>query len=273
MPDDRCGPPGALKMSESQDFEAKLVEHLPFIRRTAAKLCQRHGLAPDDTDEFVSWTTAKLVENDYAALRKFRGESSITTYLTVVISMHYRDYRVAELGRWRPSAEAKRQGADAIALEELVYRDGYGVTEAVSILRTRGKTTRPDRELYAVFATLPIRHRGRPRAVRGDAPWSETPADESADARIVAEEMSAQRTRMSEGLERALAELAPEDALIVRLHFFENVKIAAIARSLGLEQKPLYRRLERILSRLRGELAASGISRERVAELLEDAEK
>jgi RNA polymerase sigma factor for flagellar operon FliA len=260
-------------MSQPPDYEALLVQHLPFIRRTAAKLCHRHGLDDDETDEFVSWTIAKLVENDYAALRKFRGESSITTYLTVVISMHYRDYRVAELGRWRPSAEAKRQGAEAVALEELVYRDGYGVTEAVSILRTRGKTTRPDRELFAVFATLPIRHRGRPRAVRGDDPWSEAPSDRSADERIVAAETGSQRTRVSEGLERVLAELPAEDALIVRMHFFENVKIAAVARSLGLEQKPLYRRLERILSRLRGELVAAGISPERVAELLEDDEK
>jgi hypothetical protein len=44
--------------------------------------------------------------------------------------------------------------------------------------------------------------------------------------------------------------------------------VVEIARTLRLEQKPLYRRLNTLLTRLRGNLETYGISRVLVAELI-----
>lgn len=259
-------------MAELRDYEALLVEHHPFIRRTAARLCQRHGLDPDDTDEFVSWTTAKLVDNDYAVLRKFRGDSALTTFLTVVVSMLYRDFRVARWGRWRPSAEARRRGPDAVALETLIYRDGYGVSQAVTTLVLRGQTALSERELRDLAAALPMRPPGRLNDT-SDHHLPNLRSDDTTDKSLIASESDAQREHIADVLSRALAALPAEDAMIVRLRFFENMSVATIARTLKLEQKPLYRRIERLLARMRGTLEAAGVSREQVADLLNEDEK
>jgi len=255
-------------MSDSQEYEALLVRNLPFLRRFAAKLCLRHGFDEDEVKEFVSWATARLVEDDYAILRKFQGKSLITTYLTVVIGHLYGDYQNAEMGRWRPSAEAQRQGDDAIALEELVYRDQHPVATAVAMVLSRGRTQRSERELFALFKLLPIRHRGRLRRVGRDESLESAPARDTAEDPLLRAEADLERSRVQNELKHVLASLSDEEKVIVQLHFFKGMSIAAIARQLQLEQKPLYRRLERILSRLRNDLVRAGVSPERVAAML-----
>ena len=132
-------PPGvartdAPKMPEPRDdYEALLVRHLDFIDKMARIFSSRDGLSADEAEDFTSWVHERLIEDDYAVFRKFRGESALTTYLTMVISRLRHDHRVAEWGRWRPSAEAIRKGSDAVALEKLVYRDHHTVGEAVEI--------------------------------------------------------------------------------------------------------------------------------------------
>jgi RNA polymerase sigma factor for flagellar operon FliA len=49
------------------------------------------------------------------------------------------------------------------------------------------------------------------------------------------------------------------------------MSVAEIARTLAIPQKPLYRRLERLLEHLREQLEAEGISRERVSDFLDGA--
>src|SRR6266498_2338556 len=91
---------GTRMTPERQRLEALFLSQLGWIERVVAAICRRHGLARDDAEDFASWTTLKLIENDYAVLRKFRGESAVTTYLAVVIAMLFRDYRTHRWGRW-----------------------------------------------------------------------------------------------------------------------------------------------------------------------------
>jgi RNA polymerase sigma factor for flagellar operon FliA len=66
----------------------------------------------------------------------------------------------------------------------------------------------------------------------------------------------------------ALAALAPQDGLILKLRFDDGFTVGQIARVLRLEEKPLYRRLERILGGLRERLESEGVAAAEVAELL-----
>jgi RNA polymerase sigma factor for flagellar operon FliA len=259
-------------MPETKDYEALLVEHLPYIEKMAGRLCRRDGLDPDETDDFISWARERLIENDYAALRKWREESALTTYLTVVLSMLYRDHRVARWGRWRPSAEARRQGVEAVALERLVHRDHFTVAEAVRRLRESGETTMSERELFVVFGRLPSGPRGRPMSA-GDMPLAHAASLDQADHELLTQEADAERVRVNQVLMQVVEGLPPEDGVIVRMRFLEGMSVAEIARTLLVEQKPLYRRLERVLARLRGELEAAGISRESLTELAGEDEK
>lgn len=261
-------PHSALIIQERQTAEACFGENLDLIERVVASLCRRHGLQGDDADDFASWTRLKLVDNDYAVLRKFRGESSIGTYLTVVFAMLFREYRVQRWGRWRPSAEARRRGEVAVRLETLVHRDGFPLHQAAESLRSVGCTTLSDRDLAVLLAELPPRLPLRPRE-SGPELLLENPSPSSAEDRILAEEAERERRSVNEALSHALGTLPPEDRLIVRMRFMESMSVANIARGLALPQKPLYRRIERALSELRSSLQAAGVSREHIQTLLD----
>ena len=256
-------------MAERHAAEVLFLDNLRHIERIIEALSRRHGLHGDDADDFSSWAKMKLVEDDYAVLRKFRGESSIQTYLTVVIAMLFREYRVAQWGRWRPSAAAQRLGSLAVRLETLVHRDGYRLEEAGELLRTKGETTLSDRELAELLAELPPRTPLRPVRV-GDEPLVDTPADSRADERVVGEEADRERTAAERALADALARLPTEDRLILRMRFWEELSVADIARGLAVPQKPLYRRIERALVQLRGILETHGITRGWVRAMLDE---
>ena len=151
-----------LPTMQQSALEALFLEHLPIIHRVAAAVAGRNGLRGDEVPELASWIVSRLVEDDYAALRKFRGESSLATYLTVVVTMLARDYRIQRWGRWRPSAAARRSGDIAVRLETLVYGRGYTLRQAGELMRTTGATQLTDRELAGLIAQLPSREPLRP---------------------------------------------------------------------------------------------------------------
>ena len=250
---------------EAQAFEALLLSHLAWLERVAVAICRRHGLAREDGEDFTSWVKLKLIEENYAVFRKFRGESSITTYLAVVIAMLFRDYRIHRWGRWRPSAEARRRGTLAIRLETLVYRDGLRVEQAGELLRTTGEAELSDRQLATLLAELPARRRRRPLRVGAES-LSDTPGSDRADQLVASGEVEAGRRIIEQVLER----LSPEDRLMLRMRFWEGLSVADIARGLGLPQKPLYRRMDRALSNVRGYLEESGVSQEEARAVLTD---
>jgi RNA polymerase sigma factor for flagellar operon FliA len=247
------------------ELEALFLEHLATVDRIVAALARRHALTPDAADEFASWAKLQIIEDDYAVLGKFRGESSLTTYLTVVFAMLYRDYRVRELGRWRPSAAARRGGAIAIRLETLTRRDGLSLTQAAHVLRTAGETTLSDRELSRVVERLPSRAPLRP-VVTADLP-TEAVGTSNADDKVRGDEQAADAAAAERALAKALDTLTPEDRLIVRMHYVEGLSVAEIARGLSLPQKPLYRRIDRSLGFLRQSMERLGVSRDHVREI------
>jgi RNA polymerase sigma factor for flagellar operon FliA len=254
-------------MTDRTPAERLLLDHLPWIERACASLARRHGLAGDEADDFLSWARMRLLEDDCAILRKFRGECAVTTYLTVVLSTLFRNYRVREWGKWRPSAAARREGPLAVRLEALVKRDGYALEEAGERLRTAGATTLSDRELAALLARLPEHAPPRP-VVADEAALAAAPAPGSADATVLRGEADARRAAGEAAVRGVVERLAPRDQVVFRMRFWEGLSVAQIARGLGVPQKGLYRRIERALARMKRDLERGGVSRESVRELL-----
>ncbi|HEX2207163.1 MAG TPA: sigma-70 family RNA polymerase sigma factor [Longimicrobium sp.] len=262
-------PPGGdtEEVPERQQAEALFLENLDWIRRSAASLCRRYGLTGDQADEACSWCIEKLIDHDYAPLRKFRGDSSIRTYLVVVVAALFRDYRASHWGRWRPSAAALRAGHLAMRLETLVYRDGCTLDQAARTLRAAGETELSDRELAAMLEKLPVRGPLRPYEA-GEAPLETITGETSADDAVDTGEAEQTRGRVLAALARVLAELPAEDRLILRHHYWNGLSVADVARALRLPQKPLYRRIEGILRQLRRGLVAAGVQPEQMREFL-----
>jgi len=108
--------------------------------------------------------------------------------------------------------------------------------------------------------------------VDSDAVLETAPSGSGADERVMRAEAERRRERIRDALRRAREQLEPEDQVIVRMRFEDGYTLADVARLLRLEQKPLYRRLDRVLVRLREMLEAEGLGRDDVVELLDDGE-
>ena len=242
-------------------------EHLRTIERIAMCVAHRNHLAPDDAGEFTQEVRVRLLDDEYAVIRKFEGRSSFSTYLTTVITRLYHQWRIEQWGKWRPSAEAKRLGEKAIVLEKLITRDGFTVAEAMEMLTTRSGSAYDAAELEAIYDRLPLRI---PRPVLiSDENCAETIAvGPDADDRIESRDRERAASVTARAMDAMLAGMDAEDRLILQLRFWHQRKVPDIARTLHLDQKKLYKRLDKLFGVLRRGLEHAGVTKNEVGDLL-----
>jgi DNA-directed RNA polymerase specialized sigma24 family protein len=135
------------------------------------------------------------------------------------------------------------------------------------MLRSAQLTTMSDRELSAVLAKLPRRAPLRPVVSVGETPDNWPGASGADDAFTTVTRRDDQQAAES-ALQRALERLETEDRLLLRLLFWSGLTVAEAARALAIPQKPLYRRLPRLLDSLRTELEAAGFTTEHIRWLI-----
>lgn len=235
------------------------------------RLCRHVCRVAAEADDFTSYVMLKLVENDYAVLRKFEGRCTIASFLIVVIRRAWSDYQTHLLGKFRASAEAERLGDTAMALEVLLRRDGRPLDEAVRALSAAGRTiTRAEAE--SIAARLPER-RPRPAHVElDDASQPQLALDGDAERALASRDRAAASSTVSATLRRAIAHLPAADQTLLRLKFLAGWSVADISRSLQEDQQRLYARLRAICRTLRKELVAAGIDAARVNEIIGHAD-
>ena len=247
------------------DARTLLEQNLDLIERVIRFTSRRQRLDQSEAEEFASTVKLRLIENDYAVIRKFAGRSTFVTYITIVVQNMLRDYRIHQWGKWHASAEAKRLGDLAVELEQLLHRDGRSIDEVLPlVVAHHPEATRES--LQDIAARLPER-RARRRTV--DIAEAESVAVEHAtDEPLMASEREAMSKKVSGAMRDALARLPEHDRLILQLRFESRMTVAEIARSLKIEQKLLYRRIEKLLRDLRAELIQAGIDPDDVADII-----
>lgn len=260
--DDLAGGRGAAACG-GMTREELFLSQLAVIERVIAWVCARRGLRGADAEDFASAAKTRLIENDYEVLGKFQGRSSLKTYLTAVVNRMYLDFQVQRFGKWRPSAEAKRLGTIALRLEQLLHRDGLTLDEACGVLLSdpRAGTTRD--ALVAISQRLPQRPNRRPVAVEAAAT-----APESGSESLERAERQALADRVFGVIRRSLAALPARERLFMRMHLESGLTIAEVSRSLGFDQKALYRKKDDVLRRLRVDLEAESIGAHDAHDLL-----
>ena len=243
-------------------FNANLSLIDGACRRVAAKA----SLSREEAEDFASETRLALLEDDCAILRQWEGRASLGTFLVVIAQRVLADLRRRESGKWRPSAEARRMGDAAVMLERMVRRDGRSIDEALPAMRGIDPTVTLDRA-QAMLERLPERA-PRPRLVTL-APELDVPATgDAADARAVEFDARRVSARAGAAMRAAIATMPVEDRTILRMRFGSGLPIASIARMLRTPQRPLYRRIEAILGRLRAALRRAGIDAAALDELI-----
>jgi RNA polymerase sigma factor (sigma-70 family) len=249
-------------MTPRELFEANLA----VIERAIARVCRDSSLQGADAEDFASSAKLALLANDHAILRKYEGRSSLATYITIVVRRLLVDQRRAE-GRWYASAEAQRRGEEAVALERMMRRDHRSLEEAVAIAGAEHPdlTSQQLREMAAALPDRAPRTRMVPLA-EGDE--ERFPGRSAADDLVGALDLRDRTDRASRVVRTTLASMTTEDRVVLRLRFGKGATIADVARALGVAQRPLYRRIEALLARLRSALEEAGIDATSAADLI-----
>lgn len=228
-------------------------------------VCRKKGLRDDRADEFCQWTRLKLIENDCAILRSFKGNSTFKTFLSTVILNKYRDWLDYEQGKFRVTVDAKELGPVAVNLELLVLRDKVPYEEAVQLLISKGVavSVKDCDEIWGQLKRAPRRDFLSEDAL-GDhkAAPDVDPVEHEEHLRLIQKAHAV--------LHDAIAALPPSDGLILKLKYWSEVSVACIAKTQLTEQKPLYRRFERLLKRLETDLLARGLTEEEIRELFDE---
>lgn len=249
------------------NYEELLVSNLTLVDKLIAFVCRRNALSGADAEDFASLVKLKLVENDYAILSRFEEKSRLSTYLSVVVQRLFLDFRSRLWGRWKPTAQATRAGAAAVLFEAAVHRDGLPPDEALRRVLERYPDTPQEtiRTLLDRPSRLPTRHRVYSST---DHP-PEVASTHMPDRDLAQKEREAIGARASRVLRTAMQQWPPQDQLIVRMRYADGLKISSIARLMQLDQKALYKHLERLLWSLRQALAADGLPLAALRDLLE----
>lgn len=242
-----------------------LETHLDLIQRKLSYLSRSSGLPDAEIEELRSWALLKLVDDDYRILGKWEGRSSFPTFLNVVLANLLRDYRTHLWGKWRPRAASRRRGEAGVLLERLVVRDGLSYAEALERLRIEhGISLAPDDGAW-LAAVLP---RCQERRWVSEEELLQIPVDGQVEVRVEQRERARTAARLRELLIPLLRSLPAEDCLLLRLYFFEDLSMAAIAPILGRPQRELFQARDRCLKKIRRSLDEAGVGTSQVRGLI-----
>jgi RNA polymerase sigma factor (sigma-70 family) len=243
------------------------LRHLDVINHAIRVACRRASLRDGELDDFASHLRLKLIEGDYAVIRKYEQRSSFMAFISVVIQRALLDYRIAQWGKWHASTQARRLGDVGITIEAILVRDGKTIDEALPALLRRWPELTRDR-VRGILDTLPARTL-RPRDVSLDeaADAIGATAESIGEAAFEADRLELSR-RIGAIVRETMNDLDECSRAIFRLRFQGGMSVADVSRTLKIDQKPLYRRIQHALAALRERLEAAGITSDAAIEVL-----
>jgi hypothetical protein len=150
-----------------------------------------------------------------------------------------------------------------------VTRDGLTPSEALAAVGPNVDVAGCQEFVETLSGRAPVRGS---RSTLGEEAIPEC-FDPSPDPEAVAgrREQTARAETVRTLVRQALRALDSRDHLILTLHFRDGLSVADTARVMGLEAKPLYRRIDRILARLQAMLCTDALRAELVRDLARDS--
>jgi RNA polymerase sigma-70 factor (ECF subfamily) len=145
---DRCLQHAAGAWNDFVDRFLGLIYHV--IHHTAH--LRSMPIRPEDIEDLAAEVMLRIVANDYAVLRQFRGESSLSTYLTVIA----RRICIEELTRRgavprETAIKADGQGHPPAAEPEEPPKTEYGLETLEEVNRLLNKLPSKEREIVRLF--------------------------------------------------------------------------------------------------------------------------
>jgi RNA polymerase sigma factor (sigma-70 family) len=245
------------------------------LRQVSFKLAHNIQLE-NEALELCNRVLDHLAKNNYQVLRKFQHKSRLSTYLTAIIANQAVDMIRKKRGRSREKERAEKYGRLGEQIIQKIVVEGMSAHEAYKNLKAAGILEKTEPEFESIVADI----RGK-RIPPGD--WidlSDNPVVKPAFQNFETGEIvltdsannpekqvlgDIQRQQLEKILREILNSLSGEDKLILRMkypfsHSQDPEKIESISRLMGISQKAVYKRINRILRKCRSELKKRGIS-------------
>lgn len=247
------------------DYQRLLLDQLDLINQIVRTVGRRRHLSATEREDFASFVHLRLVDDNYAILRKFQNRSTLWTYLAAVIERLSLDFCAEKWGRWRPSAVAERLGPAAVVLDRLINRDSHTVDEAIEIVRTNHGVGLTYGELCKIWEQLPQKVR---TTEVGEEAAEVLSSNDSSEAAIDDANLQQNIDRLQSALQTAFAQIAAQDRVLIALRFDQDLSMVEIAKLTGSSVPTLHRRLDKSVKQLRLALSQAGFDPREVANLI-----
>jgi RNA polymerase sigma factor (sigma-70 family) len=259
--------PTLLAADPERGWRVFIDTHTP----TLLALIERAGVSDrDEAMDVYTRVCERLAENDHAALRRRDPDAgSLAGWLAIIVRRAAVDYVRSQLGRRRMFAAVRSLDRFHQRLFELYYWDGRTLAEAAEALRTemrrdvslesvldgleaveRVLSERHRSELLSMIArsrpAIPLEHDEEMAAI--PEPVAESPDPEA----------MLRSRELEDRLNRALATLPHEDAVIVSLKYVDGLSRPQIQRLLRLPELTEHR-VRAIVATLRSRLTAEEV--------------
>jgi len=248
-----------FKADPERGYQELLDQYTPVILRMIRRFVR-------DADEVMETYTAiceRLRANDYAALRRFRDNSALTPWLSVVVANACRD----RFRKYRTVSAPESVLCQLGDRERLVFRyyfqDRMTQSDIAILLQSRHRIecTEYDviRDLQRIDQLLSVAKRWHLlAAIRANLPA--LALDDMSDGSLEHNDLAVYPESMIDGpdevlldrLNEAVKTLDPDDQLLLLMRFEQEMRANDIARAMQYENpKYVYTRIRTVIGKLR----------------------
>lgn len=259
------------------DWKTQTLAHWEQINRTAVRRFGDTVLA----EEAALSVIERLEEDNWKRVRAYRGRATFSTYLQVLTGRILEDFARSRFGRVRPPSWVKVLGGIWSKLFSALCLERLQVTEAVEVVFQRQSiSSRKEIEEAAYTILGKISGCGSEHGL--EVEYDEIRTESSAvhfrpvsliedkELREVlteilglraGEEVLLQEKNIAR-LKKVKITLLPEEKLLLRLCFQDDLSVAGAGKMIGLNRNQAYGKMRRLLTRIRNAFKQAGLDRE-----------
>lgn len=262
------------------DLKERVFQHWDFITALGVRRFGSTTLA----EEAVHAALEALSKDDWQRLKKYKGEASFKSFLSVLVVRLFEDFARKRFGRIRPPAWITRLGGIWPKLFIALCLERLGVQWATEIVHQQepkqGKSE-IEEAAYILLGRIP----------NCGAQTQETALDESREAEAVTsqydggesgnyerkekvqfienicvaicgEEGAINTLEAQEKFSQLEISLTTEERLLLKLHFQDGMNVTEAGRMLDLNRFQVHGKLKRLMKKLKQEFDRVGLTQE-----------
>lgn len=259
------------------DWKTRTLAHWEQINRMAVRRFGDTVLA----EEAALSVMERLEENNWKRVRAYCGKATFSTYLQVLTGRILEDFARSRFGRVRPPSWVKVLGGVWSKLFSALCLERLQVPEAVEVVFQRQNVS-SKKEIEEAAYTLLGRIPGCGSEQGLEVEYDESNIENSAvhfrtsgqmedkELREVLAEILGLQTGEGVSLqEKSVARLKemkitllPEEKLLLRLCFQDDLSVVGAGKMIGLNRNQAYGKMRRLLARIRKAFKQTGLDRE-----------